>query len=183
MFNAITVFATPEAKEVASSLPETGILGLDIGQTVFYLVCFTATMIVLNKFLFSKIAKILDDRQFLLEKTAAEHEELTEKLANINSQAKQIIDEAKATSRKIIDDAKLEIEPTKTKVINEAQENAQSIIANANMESTKIVNSAKGNAENEAGKIVIQAIQKAASNLKLDSGLQASISDQIINKM
>jgi F-type H+-transporting ATPase subunit b len=187
MFNAIITYAAPEVTKAAESvkevLPETGILGLDLGQTIFYLVCFIATMIVLNKFLFSKIAKILDDRQFLLEKTASEHEELTEKLANINSQAKQITDEAKASARKIIDDAKLEVEPAKNKVLSEAQETAQGIVNSANNESTKIIAGAKSNAESEAGKIVVEAIKKSASNLKLSPELQSQISSQIITKL
>jgi F-type H+-transporting ATPase subunit b len=187
MFQTLIVNAAPEiskATEAAKeSLPETGILGLDIGQTIFYIICFVATMVVLNKVLFSKIAKILDDRQALLEKTAAEHDELTEKLANINSQAKQITDEAKASARKIIDDAKLEAEPAKNKVLSEAQEIAQGIVTSANNESTKIIAGAKSNAESEAGKIVVEAIKKSASNLQLSPELQSQISSQIITKL
>jgi F-type H+-transporting ATPase subunit b len=176
IFGSITAFATGEEKEVVNKG-----LGLDVGQLIFYVVCFVLAMVVLNKFLFGPIGKILDEREKKLEKSLDMIEELETKIANADNQAKTIISQAAAQSRQIIEDAKTEVEPTKVKVLQEAEDTKQEIISGAHTESSKIIASARSSAQTEVSGIVRGVITKATSNLEISESTQKEILANIVN--
>jgi F-type H+-transporting ATPase subunit b len=186
IFQTITAFANPETgskMEAATSLVESGHQGLainpvDIG---FYLVCFLIAMLVLNKFLFKPLNKIIDERQARVEKALDEAELIESKLNGINDQAKVITDQAKAEARQIIEDAKAEIDPTKAKVIADAESQKANIIASATEQGDKIVATANATAQKEVMNIVQMAIKKATTNLNLSGSAQNEIMGSIIN--
>jgi F-type H+-transporting ATPase subunit b len=187
IFQTITAFANPETgskmEAATHGLVESGHQGLainafDIG---FYLVCFLIAMLVLNKFLFKPLNKIIDERQARIEKALDEAELIEAKLNGINDQAKVITDQAKAEARQIIEDAKAEMDPAKAKVIADAESQKANIIASATEQGDKIVASANATAQKEVMNIVQMAIKKATSNLNISGSAQNEIMGSIIN--
>jgi F-type H+-transporting ATPase subunit b len=176
IFGTIQAFATKEGVEV----PDKG-LGLNFGQLIFYVLCFVLAMVVLNKYLFIPIGKILDEREKKLASSLDMVDELETKIANADNQAKSIISQAAAQSRQIIEDAKAEVEPTKVKVLQEAEDSKQEIIKGAHMESDKIISSAKSSAQTEVSGIVRGVITKATSNLEISESTQKEILANIVN--
>jgi F-type H+-transporting ATPase subunit b len=162
------------------SIGHTG-LGINPLDIVFYLVCFLVAMAVLNTYLFKPLNKIIDERQARVEKALDEAELIEAKLNSINDQAKVITDQAKSEARQILEDAKVQIGPTKQKVIADAEYQKSQIIAAATDQGDKIIATANSTAQNEVMNIVQKAIQKATSNISISGSAQNEILGSIIN--
>lgn len=158
-------------------------LGIDPFQIAFYIVCFLIAMVVLQKFLFSAIIKILDERQARIDKVLDEHDELESKLNDINNEATKITDRAKAEARLIIENAKKDAEPAKTQVLSEAENSRTEILANASNDAKKILDNARATAESEGVAVVQKILSKSVSNMKLSESSSQSILSEIINKV
>jgi F-type H+-transporting ATPase subunit b len=158
-------------------------LGIDLFQIAFYLVCFLIAMIVLQKFLFSAIIKILDERQSRIDKVLDEHDELESKLNDINNEAKKITDVAKVEARTIIENAKKDVEPAKAKIMAEVDETRTSILATASNDAKKILDNARATAESEGIAVVQKILSKSVSNMKLSDTSSQTILSEIINKV
>jgi ATP synthase F0 subunit b len=166
--NTITASA---AKEVVT---ESKGLGLDGIAIAFYLLCFVIAMVVLNKFLFAPLMKILDERETRIQTAFDQVEEVEGKIANCENQAKSILAAAHSQARQIVDEAKGSVDAEKQKVIADANENA-------NSESQKIISTAKSDARNEVLALVQKTIQKATANLSISQNAQNEILVNIIN--
>jgi F-type H+-transporting ATPase subunit b len=158
-------------------------LGIDLFQIVFYILCFIIAMVVLQKFLFSAIIKILDERQSRIDKVLDEHDELESKLNDINNEAKKITDVAKVEARTIIENAKKDVEPAKAKIMSEADEARTQILATASNDAKKILDNARATAESEGVAVVQKILTKSVSNMKLSDASSQTILSEIINKV
>ncbi len=158
-------------------------LGIDPFQIGFYIICFLIAMVVLNKFLFSAIIKILDERKARVDKALDETDELESKMQDINNQAQQITDNAKAEARSIIENAKKDAEPAKAQVLAEADQARTDILATASNDAKKILDNARATAESEGVAVVQKILTKSVSNMKLSDASSQSILSEIINKV
>lgn len=181
LFNTVAVLAETQNQN-AESLSETGFpLGIDIVQIAFYMVCFVIAMVVLQKYLFIPLVKILDQREAKLAASLDLVDELELKIAEADNKAKSIIAQAHANGRQILEDAKSEVEPLKSQYLREAEEQKMQIIANAKREAHKIISTATANAENEVLALAQKTIQKATANLAISGAAQNEILGSIIN--
>ena len=192
IFDTITVLASSEttkAGATATKVMETATeaggkgLGIDPFQIAFYIVCFLIAMVVLQKFLFSAIIKILDERKARIDKALDETDELESKMMDINNQAQQIIDNAKSEARSIIENAKKDAEPAKAQVLAEADQARTEILASASNDAKKILDNARATAESEGVTVVQKILSKSVSNMKLSDSSSQSILSEIINKV
>jgi F-type H+-transporting ATPase subunit b len=190
-FDPLIVFAEPKATAVNSvnKVTETVAteggkgLGVDIIQIIFYILCFVIAMSILQKFLFSAVAKMLDERQLRIDKVLDEHDELEAKLNDINNEAKKITDVAKVEARTIIENAKKDVEPAKAKIMAEVDETRTSILATASNDAKKILDNARATAESEGIAVVQKILSKSVSNMKLSDTSSQTILSEIINKV
>jgi F-type H+-transporting ATPase subunit b len=158
-------------------------LGIDLFQIVFYILCFIIAMVVLQKFLFSAIIKILDERQARIDRVLDEHDELEAKLNDINNEAKKITDVAKVEARTIIENAKKDVEPARLKIMSEADATRVEILATASNDAKKILDNARATAESEGVAVVQKILTKSVSNMKLTESSSQAILSEIINKV
>jgi F-type H+-transporting ATPase subunit b len=181
ILNSIQVNAAEKAVETTNKATEKLPLGIDFVQILFYMLCFVIAMVVLQKYLFLPLVKILDEREAKVAETLDKADELELKIANADNQAKSIIAEAHANARQIIEDAKIDIEPTKAKYLSDAENQRTEIIANANREADKIVSTATATAEKQVLSLVQKTIQKATNNLSISGSAQNEILGSIVN--
>ncbi len=192
IFDSITAFASSENTRVGSTtskiMEKTAEasnkgLGIDPLQIVFYIICFVIAMVVLNKFLFSAIIKILDERKARVDKALDETDELESKMLDINNQAKKITDDAKSEARVIVENAKKDAEPAKAQVLAEADTARTEILTIANNDAKKILDNARATAESEGVAVVQKILSKSVSNMKLSETSSQTILSEIINKV
>ena len=168
--------------ETKSAEPNLG-LGIQYYQIVFYIICFLVAMVVLNKFLFKPLGRILDKRHAKVEATLQENDDLVAKLAGINAEALKITDAAKAEGRTIVEKAREEAQPEYDKVLAQANADKETILEAAQSEAQKTINSAKSEAETQAMGIVSKVLKKSVSNLSVSQKLQEDLTNEILNKI
>lgn len=109
----LTFFAAEETAEKASGL---GALGVSFGAFIVQLITFVLVFLILKRFVFNRVSKILEERRKVIEdgvrlgrKLEKEQENLDKKVAEVTREARheadKIIANANKESREILRDA------------------------------------------------------------------------------
>ena len=108
------------------------ILTPDVGLLVWMLLAFLVVFIILAKFGFPVITKMVEDRKNFIEESLRNAHEANQKLANIQSEGEAILKDAREQQAAILKDAMA----TRDNIIKEARNKAQ-------LEGAKLVEEAK----------------------------------------
>lgn len=108
------------------------ILTPDVGLLVWMLLAFLVVFLILAKFGFPVITKMVEDRKNFIEESLRNAHEANQKLANIQSEGEAILKEAREQQAAILKDAMA----TRDNIIKEARNKAQ-------LEGAKLVEEAK----------------------------------------
>lgn len=158
-------------------------LGLNWIGIIFYIISFLIALYVLNKFVFSQIAIIMNERERTLKDALIERDQIHIKLQEVNLEAQAIISEAKVEARNIINSARDGMEPQKRRVLEQAEDERTQIIFKAQNESREIIETAQAEAKSEAVTVVEAVIQKSLANLKIDNAAANTLLAKIINNI
>lgn len=108
------------------------ILTPDVGLLVWMLLAFLVVFLILSKFGFPVITKMVEDRKNFIEESLRNAHEANQKLANIQSEGEAILKDAREQQAAILKDAMA----TRDNIIKEARNKAQ-------VEGAKLVEEAK----------------------------------------
>lgn len=158
-------------------------LGIQLPQIVFYIISFLIAMYVLNKFVFSPVAKVMTKREKEIESALKAKEEADSKVAHIEAESEAIINKAKEEARLILDKASLEIEPQKEMILKAAHQKAEEIVASSQKQAQEIIESAKVNADKEAVVILEKIVKKSLSNLEISDDIANPVLHKIIERI
>jgi len=135
-------------------------LGIDWKMLIAQVVNFIILLLILRKFLFGPIVKLLDDRRKTIEKGLSDAKKAEEQLAKTDRDAKAKITDAINEAEKIVKEAKRNAEFESQKILDDSKQKSEKIIKNAKelakQEEDKIISSAK----NHLGKLVIVGVEK-----------------------
>ena len=140
-------------------------------------------MYVLNKFVFSKVAKILSQREESIQKALDERDDINLKLGVFKQQGDEIISKAQKEARQIIEEARTNIKPEQDKILDESRIVAEKIIQDGKKQGEEIIQNAKSEANKESVEILRRIVKKALVNLELNSDLQEKVTQQIIDRI
>ncbi len=107
-------------------------LGFDWKILVIQLINFGVLYVVLKKFLYTPILKLLDDRKKGIEKSLSDSKKIEVELAKLEEQKNKILDEAKKDSNKLKDEMVRMASEEKRKILEEAKK-----ISDQEMESAR----------------------------------------------
>jgi F-type H+-transporting ATPase subunit b len=158
-------------------------LGINAGQIVFYLVSFLLAMIILDRFVFRKVAKILTEREQSIGNALKERDEINQTLQKIEEQKEAVIQQAKAEARTIYEKAVEAVDPQKEQILHQAQLEADKIIVQAQKQAEEIVQNAKAQAQSEVVTIFKQIVKKAFENLEIKPEVRDQVMEQLIHKV
>lgn len=157
-------------------------LGIKLEQIVFYIICFVITMLILDRFLFRSVVKILNDREDGIRRALDEKDEIEHKLAEVDQQVKNILSQAQEESRTIVKEARDNAEPEKQKVIESAHLEAQNIVSQSHRQADEIVTNARQQSESEAVSLVRGVLTKAMANIRIGAEEQQKVLENIITR-
>ncbi len=100
-------------------------LGINWIQFGAQLVNVGILVVVLKKFLFKPILKILESRRDLVEKQQEKEAELEKRLADLGKKEQEIIKKAKVSADDLLKDAQKEARKLKVEVLKKAEEQAK----------------------------------------------------------
>ncbi len=153
-------------------------LGIDWRLFSAQLINFSILLLILYKFAYKPVLKMLDDRTGKIEKGLADAEESQKKLKEIEEKEKMVLVDAKKQAKDIIKKAE-----------EQAQINKAEFVVIAQEESDKIIEKAKKVAAEEKGKMVsevkteISALVAVAVEKIVDEKMNDTKDAQIINEV
>ncbi len=153
-------------------------LGIDWRLFSAQLINFAILLLVLYKFAYKPVLKILDDRSQKIEKGLADAEESGKKLKEIEEKEREVLAQAKKEAKEIVEKAQ-----------EQAQINREELVKTAQEESEKIIQKAKKVAEEEKKKMVaevkseISVLVATAVEKIIDEKIDEKKDAQIINEV
>lgn len=157
-------------------------LGIDLKLIIAQIVNFLILFLLLSKFLYKPIVKMLDDRKTKIEKGLSDSEAATKQLENANSEAQKIKDKAFAEADDIMKTAKKDGDEKAVAILKKANEQADKIVKNANEEAGLAKERALKEAKRELSNVVIMALDKIV-NSEIDAPTKERLTEQAIKEL
>ncbi len=150
-------------------------------NTVFTLINLIVFYLLMKKFLFGRIKKVLDARRELLDKQFKEAEdtnrEADEKLKDYESK----ISDYKAEGQRIIDDARDSAKVEYDKILTRADEDANELKAQAQREIDEEIAAARKASKEEIASLAMQAAEKVVGK-SVSADTDSAIFDEFLNE-
>jgi F-type H+-transporting ATPase subunit b len=154
---------------------------IDIKLLIAQVVNFTIVLLVLYKFAYRPILKMLNDRTQKIEKGLKDAEDANKKITELENRDKAMLAEAKKETQKIMASAEAMAKKNQEEIIAEAKNQAEKIMAEAKKkieeEKTKMVSEVKA----EVAGLVVAATEKVL-NEKIDSTKDKKIIENALQK-
>lgn len=177
----IQLFFAAETAESASHASEGLPLGLSLQAFIIQLVTFILVFLLLKKFAFKPIVKMLNERHKVIDdgvrlgqKMEKEQAQLEEHKAEIVRQARHEADAIVATAHKEARDVNREAEKS-------AHKKAEAILADAEVRIKEETDQAKRKLEKDVAKLVAEATE-AVVEQKLDKAADSKLIDKIVKE-
>ena len=121
---------------------------------------FLIFMVLINKFLFQPLLRLMEEREKELNGIYSEAEALKVKAEQLLKEVEETLSKAKEEAKKIIDAAVKEAREEKERIISQAQEEASVKVEKAKEEIWQAFESEKAKLEAEAEKLAEEIIRK-----------------------
>ncbi|GIT74186.1 MAG: hypothetical protein Ct9H300mP29_1800 [Candidatus Neomarinimicrobiota bacterium] len=102
---------------------------LDPGLFVWTIVTFLLLLLVLAKFAWNPLLKILKEREELIQSSLKDAERAQHELSQLNSEGEAIVNKARAEAQKILSESKAASSKMKDEILKDAKEKAKSLAA------------------------------------------------------
>lgn len=135
-------------------------LGIDWKLLVAQIVNFLILLLILRKFLFAPIVKMLSERKEKIAKGLEDAESAQKRLDNAENEARKAIAKATQEAQIIVGSAKKEAEEEKNKIIAEAQEKAAKTIKEAQEQAKREEEKIVARSKSRLGELVIAGLEK-----------------------
>lgn len=135
-------------------------LGIDWKLLVAQIVNFLILLLILRKFLFGPIVKMLSERKTKITKGLEDAQSAKESLDNAGQKAREITSEAMQEAQIIVALARKEAEEEKNKIIAGTQEKAAKIIKEAQERTKREEDKLVVRSKSRLGELVVAALEK-----------------------
>nr|WP_297883452.1 F0F1 ATP synthase subunit B [uncultured Blautia sp.] len=148
---------------------------------VFTIINLLILYVLMKKFLFSPIIRVMDQRQQMLDQQFEEAQK-TENMANeLQKKYEDALKSAREESLRIVEQAKLEAKSQAENTAREAREQADQMVLKARAEIQTEQENAMRQMQGEIGKLAMEAADKILGS-KAGAQTDSSIYDQFIEK-
>lgn len=159
------------------------ILTPDVGLLVWMLLAFLVVFLILTKFGFPVITKMVEDRKNFIEESLRNAHEANQKLANIQSEGEAILKDAREQQAAILKDAMA----TRDNIIKEARNKAQVEGAKLVEESKAQILVEKENAlrdiRSTVAELSVEIAEKVMRNKLKGEGEQEQLIERMLDEM
>ena len=117
-----------EAVQTSESVGGLGTLGINLKIFIAQLVNFTVVLLVLWKFAYKPIVRLLEQRQEKIERGVKQAEEVEKRVQELEQEQKSVITAAKAEASKILEEVRVTAEERKKELLAKAKEEVKSVV-------------------------------------------------------
>jgi len=157
-------------------------LGLNAALLISQIVNFVLLILLLKKFAYGPILKVLQERSDKIEKSLEQAKKIEEELRNTESTKIEEIKKAKEEAQKIIKESYETAETNSQKSIEETRRKTQEIVQKAKEEIQEEKEKSVKEAEREIGDLAIQIAEKIIKK-NLDDESQRKLADETLSKI
>lgn len=159
-----------------------GKLGIDWRLLIAQIVNFLILLIILRKFLYKPVLKILHDRSKKIEKSLKDAEKIEKNLAQAEEEKEKQILAGKQEANKIVENSKKHAEQVKKEKLAEAKKEVEKVIKDAKDEIRSERKEMMNELRSELGDLVLLASKKL-TNQTLDKQSNQKLIDQAIKEL
>lgn len=170
-----TNFAATESAE------QSGILGVSLESFVIQIITFVLVFILLKKFAFNRIIKILDKRHQVIENGVRHGLEMEKEKAELTKQTERIIREARHSADDIISDAQKEGREILREAEKSAHKKSEVMLKDAEARIDEEAHQARKKLEKEITGLVAEATEAVVEE-KVDAKKDSELIDRAIKK-
>jgi len=126
-----TNLTTELANETVKTVEATGglgMLGINLKIFIAQLINFVVVLLVLWKWVYQPLVKLLDDRASRIEKSMKQTQEIEERLAKSEKEQKHILVQARGEAASVLEQARTDAENRKKELIDCAKQEVQRVV-------------------------------------------------------
>lgn len=120
--------AVQEVAHVTEATGGLGTLGINLKIFIAQLINFTVVLLVLWKWAYTPIVKLLEERQEKVANSVKQAEEVEKRVLDLESEQKEVIATAKSEASKILEEARLSAEDRKKALLESAKKEVQGVV-------------------------------------------------------
>ena len=173
---------TNELTEVAEPTGALGTLGIDGGIFVAQLVNFLIVLLVLWKFAYKPILRMLDERSERIEKSMKDAEHVERRVAALEDERKQVVSEARAEAAKVMEMARTDAEALKADTVEKARREVERVIVGGKAQLKSEQEAMLREARKEMIEIAVSAAKKILTE-GVDDKKEASLAEEVVRKL
>lgn len=143
-------------------------IGINFPSLAFQVINFIILFLLLRKFLFAPVAKMLETRKKAIEESLANASAVQKQKQDFEVKQKRMFDEAVARSTKVIDEAKKQAENLRKESVEKTRKEQAEMIAGAKLEIGAEGKRQLAQVKKEMLSIVTLAVDKVAKKLVTD---------------
>ena len=149
------------------------------GLMIWTIVCFLITLLVLKRYAFGPIQKLIDDRRERIQNSLDEADHAREEARNLLEQHRQLIGQAKGQAEEILGDARRVADAQRERVREETEEDRQRRLEETRRQIEQATHQALGQIRNEVGKLSLAAAEKITRKSLTDADQQRLIDEAL----
>ncbi len=154
----------------------------EFGLVIWMLICFGTVFIILAKYGFPIITKMVEERKNYIQDSLDSAQKANEQLATIKQQSDEILSSAKTEQVKILKEAA----DTRERIINEAREQAKIAGAKEMEEIRKLIQAEKDQAirdiRRQVAELSVEVAEKVLRDTLKDPKEQMSMIDRLVDE-
>lgn len=178
----LTATETEAHAEAAEPTGAIGTLGIDGGIFVAQLVNFLVVLLVLWKFAYKPLLRMLDQRTERIEKSMRDAEHVEKRVAALEDERKQVVDEARAEAARLMELARTDADALKADMVERAKREVERVVVNGKAQLKGEQEAMLRDARKELVEIAVAAARKILTE-GVDDKKAASLAEEVVRKM
>ncbi len=170
---------TAEAVEATGGL---GMLGINLKIFIAQLVNFVLVLLVLWKWVYQPLVKLLDERSKRIEQSMKHAEEIEEKMKSVEEEQGRLLSEAKASAAAVMEQAREDAERRKSEMLHLAKEEVQRVVVQGKEQLRSEKQQMIREAKVEMAEIAVEAAKRVLQE-SIDEKRSQTIAEQAISKL
>lgn len=171
--------AAAEATEATGGI---GALGLNAKIFVAQLVNFTIVLLVLWKWAYKPIVRLLDERQHKIEKSVKDAQEIEQRLSRLDGEREEVLTAARHEAKARVEDALAGAEGRRQEILEKTKGEVERVIVQGKQQLVQEREAMMREARKELAEIVVEASRKIVAS-EINEKKAASLAEEVIRKM
>jgi F-type H+-transporting ATPase subunit b len=178
----IVAEAATEVVHVAEATGGLGTLGINLKIFIAQLINFTVVLLVLWKFAYGPIVKLLEERQEKIAKGVKQAEDVERRVKELESEHKTMITEAKAEGSKILEEARAAADDRKKQLLDKAKAEVQGVVVQGKAQLVAEKEQMIRDAREDIAKIAVEAARKILTE-SVDEKTAQKLAEGVVDEM